>query len=145
MQPSPIQLKDLNYIGFKVWARPLAKDEEEPGTSFNFDGVMIGESVDVAEIDPTTFAIKLRIVIENKEGTVAPYDIDIEVAGLFEINEIIKLEDRKEMIEVNGCAVIYGAIRDIVLNLTSRSANGPLMMPTVNFLDRRKKRAAQPA
>lgn len=141
MQPSPIQLKNLVYLGFRVWARTLSEDEQKANeTPFDFNDVMIAEGVDVRPLDGeqhTLFAVQLHIVIENKEGKLAPYDVDIEVAGLFEVNQSVPKEDRRELVDVNGCSVLYGAIRDLVLNLSSRSANGPLMLPTVNFLDRR--------
>lgn len=147
MLPSPIQLIDLRFIGTKVWARPIPEDkpEDAEAKTFDFDGVVIGESVEVVAIgntdDPTEFAIRLRILIENKEGKVAPYDIDIEAAGLFEVNSKENKEKRVDLAEINGCAILYGAIRDLILNITSRSAAGILMLPTVNFLDRKTKTA----
>lgn len=145
MQPSPIQLVDLRFIGSKVWARPIP-DDESPETeiqAFDFDGVVIGESIEVVAMgdadDPREYAVRLRVFVENNEGKLAPYNIDVEAAGLFEVNSKVNKNERAELIEVNGCAVLYGAIRDLVLNLTSRSAAGMLMLPTVNFLDRKKQ------
>jgi len=153
MRPSPIQLKDLSYLGFKIWPRQLtevaAGAEHSTGLEFDFNDVMIGESIEVAAVgdtsEPTTFAVKLRLLIDNKEGKLAPYEVDVEVAGFFEVNMSIKPEERAEMADVNGCAVLYGAIRDLVLNLTSRGVNGPMLLPTVNFLDRRKNRTVPSA
>lgn len=150
MLPSPIQLKDLSYLGFKVWPRQLSEEEASTkttaGLEFDFNDVMIGESVEISIIgespEPNVFAVKLRVIIENTEGKLAPYEVDVEIAGIFEVNMSIKPEDRSEMADVNGCAVLYGSIRDLVLNLTSRAVNGPLLLPTVNFLDRRKNRSA---
>lgn len=143
MQPSPIQLKDMSYIGFKVWARSLTEAEQESIGTFDFNDVMIGESIEYASIgnqdDPESYAVKLKITISNEEGKKAPYDVDVEVAGLFSIDKKIPLSDREDFIVVNGCAILYGAIRDLILNLTTRSGNGALLLPTVNFLDHRKR------
>lgn len=147
MLPSPIQVKDITYLGFKVWARPLGEGEELDD-DFDFTDVIIGESVEVAVLgdkdDPEKYAVKLRIVIDNKEGKLAPYEIDVEVAGLFTVNRKTAIKDKEDLIVVNGCAVLYGSIRDLVLNLTTRSASGPLMLPTVNFLDKRKNGPHKP-
>lgn len=145
MQPSPIQLKDLTYTGFNVWHRTLNEEERQSAPLFDFDGVMIGEAIEVVDLtadDTPSFAVKLRIVIANEEGKLAPYKLDIEVFGIFGVNTSVAREDRAELIEVNGCAILYGAIRDLVLNLTCRSINGAMILPTVNFLDRRKKKGS---
>jgi len=144
MLPSPIQLRHMAYVGIKVWPRQLV-EEESDGQLFDFNEVMIGEGIEVTLLPAeagkdTVYAVKLHIQIKNEEGKLAPYDIDIEVAGLFEIDDKVKPEDREDMITINGCAVLYSAIRDQVLTLTSRSANGQLMLPTVNFIDRKKEK-----
>ncbi|MDO9010192.1 MAG: protein-export chaperone SecB [Gallionella sp.] len=110
---------------------------------FDFDGVQITEGVDFSILDdnkddPRQFALKFRIALENEIGKAAPYDVDIEVAGVFSIISDMPAADREDFVRVNGCAVLYGAIRDQVLTLTSRSARGALMLPTVNFLDYRR-------
>lgn len=147
MLPSPIQLKDMSYLGIKVWPRQQKEGEPAFEQPFDFDDVMIGEGAEVVALPEdeakTIYAVKLHIMIENKEGKLAPYDIDIEAAGMFVISDKIKAEEREEMMTVNGCAVLYGCIRDQVLTLTSRCSNGPLMLPTVNFLDRKKKKPAE--
>lgn len=112
MQPSPIQLTELSYIGFKVWARSLTEDEQASIEKFDFNDVMIGESIEFATLgdqdDPESYAVKLKITINNEEGRKAPYDVDVdvEVAGFFVINKIIPMADREDFIVVNGCAVL---------------------------------------
>ncbi|MQM29617.1 MAG: hypothetical protein CRU78_03325 [Candidatus Accumulibacter phosphatis] len=147
MQPSPIQLKNMSYLGIKVWPRYGA--EEASTDPFDFNGVIIGEGVEVAVLPEgakdTIYAVRLHIKIANEEGAPAPYDLDIEVAGIFEISDKVTPDERENMITINGCAVLYSAIRDQVLTLTSRSSLGPLMLPTVNFLDHKKFEHASPA
>lgn len=146
MQPSQIQLTDFAYLGIKVVAKQPPEEEQGSATeNFDFNGVEIGEGINLSILDEKQddskqFALKLHIVIANKSGKIAPYDIDIEVAGIFSIqpNSNIPVSERENFVIANGCAVLYGAIRDQVLTLTSRSARGPLMLPTVNFLDHLK-------
>jgi len=143
MLPSQIQIKTMWYLGIKVWPRndvPAGTDD----VLFDFNDVMIGESVELIEIPPDSakdniYGLKLCIRIDNKEGKLAPYDIDVEAAGIFEISSNVKKEEREDFLTVNGCAVLYSAIRDQVLTLTARSANGQLMLPTVHFLDHHKE------
>jgi len=148
MQPSQIQLKEMVYLGIKVWPQPLDGTEEPTTTPFDFNGVVIGERIETQtfgdEADPLLYGVKLRIAIENAEGKIAPYTLDIEVAGYFEVSNKIQKENREEMVIVNGCAVLYSAIRDQVMTLSARSSQGTLILPTVNFLDRVKKKTEVP-
>lgn len=142
MQPSQLQLSELVYLGIKIATRQPAEGEDV-SPPFDFNGVHIAEGVDLSILDenkddPRQFALKFRIVLENEIGKVAPYNVDIEIAGVFSIISDMPVADREDFVRVNGCAVLYGAIRDQVLTLTSRSARGPLMLPTVNFLDYRR-------
>lgn len=63
----------------------------------------------------------------------APYDVDIEAAGIFSAIPAMPLADRDEFVVVNGCSVIYSAIRDQLLTLTSRSARGSLSIADCNL------------
>lgn len=146
MLPSLIQLKNLSFGAIKIGPRLLEESGAATEEPFDFSGVMMGEAVGVNSVgdgeEATAFVVKLRIMIANETGKKAPYDVEIEAVGLFEINKAVKKEFRVEMAEINGAAILYGAIRDLVLSLTSRCIHGPLMLPTVNFLDRRKPPAA---
>ena len=142
MQPSKLQLQHLFYLAIKIVARPENAPGEDANTPFDFNGVNIAEGVELSvqdenKEDPKLFALKLRIVIENKEGKLAPYDVDVEAAGIFVVIPSMPLAEREEFVLVNGCSVIYSAIRDQILTLTSRSARGQLILPTVTFLDYR--------
>lgn len=143
MLPSKLQLQELFYLTIKIAARPNLPEDVE-GTPFDFNGVNIAEGVELTVIDenkedPKVFALKLRVVIENKQGKVAPYDIDVEAAGIFVVIPTMPIEERDEFVLINGCSVLYGAIRDQIHTLTSRSARGSLVLPTVTFLDYRGK------
>lgn len=144
MQPSQIQLKDMRYLGIKVSVRTLEKDNDTPPEDFNFQGVEIGERAQVVlvsdEDEPPMFAVRLQITITNETGKLAPYDLDIDIAGFFTISDRIEKEKQEEFVTVNGCAVLYSAIRDQVMTLTARSHHGTLILPTVNFLDKIKKK-----
>lgn len=145
MQPSPIQLREMHYHGIMVRPRPLEEDENDklPETPFDFNGVTIGESITMHTLkdqnDRLSYLVILRIAIKNESWKIAPYSIDVEVSGLFEItNNKIPDEKHEEMAIVNGCAVLYSAIREQVMTLSSRCIRGTFILPTVNFQDKIK-------
>ena len=142
MQPSPIQLTGMQYLGIKVLTREFSEDGSESALDFDFMGVTIGERIGIAVLgdtdDPRIFAIRLHITIANEEGKIAPYDVDVEVAGSFSISDNVPKENRQELVLVNGCSILYSAIRDQVMTLSARCHHGAMILPTVNFLDKVK-------
>jgi len=143
MQPSPIQLKVMQYLRIKVFAREFKADNGESVQDFDFLGVSIGERIGIAVMgdkeNPTMFAVRLHITIDNEEGKVTPYDVDVEVVGSFAVSENIPKDNRENLVLVNGCSILYSAIRDQVMTLSARCHHGPMILPTVNFLDKVKK------
>lgn len=133
----------MTYLGIKVVGRALEDGKEKAAVGFDFNGVVIKEQTGIATIgdaeDPKMFGVSLRIEIPNEKEKIAPYDIEVEAAGSFRISTQIPKEKREELVLVNGCAILYSAIRDQVMTLTARSYHGTLLLPTVNFLDKVKK------
>jgi len=122
---------------------------------FNFEGVNIHAKVGTAlkkgqEDDPRDFLVNLEIVIDNKEGKPSPYQVDVGVVGVFSVLPSLPKEKREDLLTVNGASILYGAIREMVLSLTSRFAGGALTLPGMNFEDdapssRTTKATAQPS
>lgn len=120
------------------------EDEYGPRSSaaFDFDGVMIQEIIKVRKLPqeeaPNSFGIILGIVIENKEGKQAPFTINAQFAGNFQIvDSSIDNSKHEEFALINGCSILYSAIREQIMAISSRFMNGPFILPTVNFLDKR--------
>lgn len=139
---SPIQVKNIIFLRISVIPN-LDTAPSNTSEEFTFDGVANSESIGIKLLESgeesSVFAVKFRLQIENKTGKIAPYSIDLEVYGIFSINHKIAEEKREDMVMVNGCAILYSAIREQVMTLTSRCCNGPFILPTVNFLDKIKK------
>lgn len=138
---------EMYYLGISVVPQFPQNPDEVPGPGFargfDFNGVNIGETVKLNifsnQSNELTYGVNLRIVVSNNEGKIAPYAIDVEASGLFVISESVPKEKHEEMAIVNGCAILYSAIREQVMTITSRCYGGLLILPTVNFLDKIKK------
>ena len=85
------------------------------------------------EEDPTRWRTKFGIKIENMStDQPAPYVGEITVAGTFKLAENFPAEKTKQMVYLNSGAILYGAIRELVLTLTSQSIHGELILPTID-------------
>lgn len=60
------------------------------------------------------------------------YQGQIDFEGIFDVHPEFPAEKTEEMVRMNGGAILYGAIREMVLNLSSRSKHGPFELPTID-------------
>lgn len=153
MMPSPIQLLQLTFKRVAVETDPRHAPPEAPNpmtTVFVFDGVGITTEVGLGEIDMAhergpMYLVSLRVLVDNQPSDdepkrkFSPYLIDIEAAGVVLLpNGAEKLGTPTDLVTVNGAALLWSAIREQLLTLTSRMPVGPVMLPTVHFHDLRQ-------
>ena len=151
MKVAPLQPKG---IAFEEISIECARDEHGnpiPAVDFDFQNVRLQCEVGHADYEenserPTgdSMLVSVRLKIENSEGKTAPYKMNVAVSGLFKwLPKDTGVEKRKDLIVVNGATILYGAIREMTLTVTSRSTSGPLLLPAVNFEDNRPSLMAQ--
>lgn len=157
MKPSPVQLMQLMFKHVKVELDPahLPAEVPNPLTSvFTFDGVSLQSEVGIGESDPhhergTVFFVELRVVVDNepnpdiKGQKYAPYKVDVAVEGVVLIPKgAEKLGDAEDLAAVNGASILWSAVREQVLTITSRMRAGPVVLPSVHFHDLKKRNEA---
>ncbi|MCG8598829.1 MAG: protein-export chaperone SecB [Verrucomicrobiales bacterium] len=77
-----------------------------------------------------------------------PYLIRAEVEGLFDVHPDFPKERVEEIVKMNGGAILYAAIRELVITHSSRSLYGPAELPTIDarmFLEAPSYEEASPA
>lgn len=87
--------------------------------------------------DPRYFSFSLRLILlqENQsEDAVLPYNIDVQaVAYMHYRAKNHNGADRFRAVRATGYSILYGAIREMVSNLTSRGPHGMWMLPAADF------------
>lgn len=88
--------------------------------------------------DPRHFMLVYGIKIDSeghKENDRLPYGLEIEAVGYFHYSggDEYQNEDRFRAVRQSGYQILYGAIREMVSNLTARSRHGLLHLPARNF------------
>lgn len=159
MKASPVQLMQLMFKHVRVDFDPEHQAPEviNPLTSvFTFDGVSLSSEVGIGEADMNhergrLYIVELRAVVDNVPNPkatnqrFAPYKIDVAVEGLILIPRgAEKVGDAEDLAAVNGASMLWGAIREQVTTITSRMRAGPVVMPTMNFLDLKKANREPP-
>jgi len=86
--------------------------------------------------DPHRWRIILDIETGVKEegGSIPPYDIGVQVVGYFsESLEDQTMEERQDLVVINGGSILFSAAREFLLSVTGRSSRGPYKLPTIRF------------
>ena len=62
------------------------------------------------------------------------YEADIQIQALIEVGNHLPADQKETMALVNGFSILYSAAREMLLNVTARSAYGPVSLPTLSFV-----------
>lgn len=65
----------------------------------------------------------------------APYKLDLQVTGFFEIVSDYPEDKIRGLIRITGVSILYSGAREFVLGITSRGPWGPLLLPTISFIE----------
>jgi preprotein translocase subunit SecB len=88
--------------------------------------------------------LSLTLTVHPGEGSTFPYDIEMEMLGVFNADGF-KEAERHAMLLVNGASMLYGAMREMLMTITYRCMHGPVLLPSVHFIkleqDYREKQA----
>lgn len=87
----------------------------------------------VDEENPQRHRVSLKVVLGAEPGTRPPYVGEVEAVGYFKVLDGWPEEKIISLVSINGPSVLYGAIREMILNLTGRFPHGAIQIPTVRF------------
>lgn len=154
MKTAPIQLLQVAFrkVQVEVDDQHAPPEPLNPFTTiFVFDGVNISTEFGIGEAEPNhergrLFVVTLRVVVDNQsanevpERRFSPYLIDIEAKGVVVVLKgAEKLGTPEDLAAVNGASLLWSAVREQVLTVTSRMMAGPVTLPTMNFHDLKKQ------
>ena len=145
MKVSPLQPKGIVFEEVSILATLDETNTPISTDNFDFQDVRLVCDVGHADVDvdvdidspsDDSMLVSIRLRIPNEDGKKAPYKINIAVTGIFEwLNKSTDRTERRDLTVVNGATILYGAIREMVLTVTSRSMSGAMLLPSVNFID----------
>lgn len=139
IQLSPLQLEYLVFTKTYVEVyEPFEVINDLLAAQFDFDGVnlQVQYTVSQQKHSTTNFLVTLNVAALNNEAMdkKTPYTFDVSVQGVFKLADSFECDNRYDVVQVNGAAMLYGAIREMLQQVTARSILGPLLLPTLHFL-----------
>ncbi len=142
MKASQLSLDDLTFLEVSV---NVNQDYIGKINEFDFDGVMFNWGIRHGKRNDegTEWWVGLEVGMKSDEDKQCPYHLNVRAAAMFSLPDDYPQEKRECFIYESGASLIYGAIREMVMNISSRSAHGALMLPTASFFgsfaDRQKE------
>lgn len=144
MQLSPLQL--LEYVFDGVSVQPVEGYKIDPEVSPNlvfFPGklsISAEVGIDLLAEEPkySDYGVSLALKVGPKSDELAPYEVHVTVKGLVRMHLVQadgQAEERRVRALVNGVSLLFGAVRELVVTITSRSVHGPFLLPSVSFAD----------
>lgn len=93
-----------------------------------------GHSLNVQkdENDQSIWNVRLLVKLGGEHDNEAPYNGNIEVVGQFRVDPAFPQDKVSDMVHLNAGALLYGAIRELVYSLTSRSLHGEADLPILD-------------
>lgn len=137
MKPSFLTLKEIKFSKIRVEIDP---NVQVKASDFDFEDALIGCDIKHGQLknDVNSWWIGFGFANSNDGDDIkkCPYLFEFQALGIISIDENFKPVELKEKFAFeSGSALIYGAIREMTINLTSRCIPGPLMLPTPMFKD----------
>jgi|ERR1051325_4522652 preprotein translocase subunit SecB len=138
MNPSPLQLERHFFTRIQLEANPGGKPEL---------GNLLHSQVEVgrAPEDQKRFQVVLRLKLQSPADGQACYTGQIDAVGLFRVVDSWPEDRILDLVQANGAALVFGAIREMVCNLTARGPWPQVTLQTVTFVQPKVKALASPA
>lgn len=125
---SPLQLKSSHLTGIEMW--PTATGPFIASSTVECE-------VDVARRGDSDREWKVALVVRfggSCENPTAPVRGRISMEGEFSVDPHYPSDQVHRLVSVNGPSILFGAIREVVASLSSRTVEGPYFLPSVSFL-----------
>ncbi len=144
MQLSPLQLLKYTFDGVSVMpVDGFVADAKFPPELVFFPGKLaISAETGLQQLNEeksySDFTVLLKLRAGPKEGNQAPYQVQASISGVVRMHLSQadgQAEERRVRALVNGVSLLYGVIREMVCNITSRSVHGQLLLPSLSFAD----------
>ena len=94
--------------------------------------------------NPLKWEVDLTVIFCGSTEKPAPYNGKVVCRGFFTISDTLKEETQKHIVAVNCPAMLYSTTREIIANLTGRGRFGKMLLPSITFIDERKRFEPEP-
>lgn len=126
----------FSFLGFEIEElkyRIVDETKKEKDTNLSF-----GYGIDKSTNSDTVYKLVLGVTLEHAfKGKDSTLEMDVKISGLFKFeNSEITENEAKEMLKVNGSAILFPYVRTLIQSLTSYDCNNEkVMLPAINMAE----------
>ena len=134
MKPSPLTLHGIEFV--RVHVETDLESEIRRADEFNFGGTTLNWALEHGQNgEDETWWVAVGFGTQPKDDEPrCPYVLDVQALGIVSVSDEYPVEKHESLACEYGAALVYGAIREMVTNITSRSLAGVLTLPTPSFV-----------
>lgn len=130
MIASPLQLDRYFLTRVDLSARMPSQIDE--GSA---EKISVSTTIEASKGSEDSLEYEIGLAVELAgNGT---YFGHVDVLGFVRIDESIDAERRDGLVVVNGAAVLFGVVREVVANFTARGPWGEVLLPLGTFIDQK--------
>jgi preprotein translocase subunit SecB len=133
MARSPLQLKQYFFTKINCEADLNYKEPHHQNAGNKLE-VKVQSNVAPNKDNKMAWRIILDIHVSSPPKP-APYKMDLQVIGFFDVVPGYPENKIKELIRITGASILYSGAREYVLGFTSRGPWGPVLLPTISFIE----------
>ncbi len=134
MSPSSLLLERYFFVKALLEAQTKADPKA-------FNSIETNVELSRAEGKPRDYLISLTVRLLPHEESQPAYLGEFVVMGFFKVHEGYPEEKCDNLVAVNGASMLYGAVREMVANLSARGPWPMLTLVTANFVEDVVKKA----
>lgn len=131
MKVSPLQLSRYFVTDLHFTVQPKFDPQKELGLTN--DDFVIEPGVLCLGENQREWQVSLRVKQQAKPDGNIPYAFSVEVISFFEVADGFPKERIQRMVETNAPSILYGILREVVRDITTRGPYAGLMLPPVSF------------
>lgn len=155
MSAQMLALDRVEFDSIKIEANDgeFSRDEVFPQVSLELEKLPVQTRSDLfypddQVEDPCVFILTygIRIGVDAEDSDLSlPYSLEIEAVGYFRYlgGDEFQGADRFRAVRFSGYQILYGAIREMVCNLTARGRHGLWHLPAKSFSELARSRSAE--
>jgi preprotein translocase subunit SecB len=129
---SPLQLNRHFFNRIHLDAHPEARPEVQTDIRTTCE---LGKDNN----NPRNARLSLNVEILAKGTEIPAYTGHFEIVGFFSVHPDYPEDGMNALVLVNGGGMLFGAIREMLANLTARGPQAMVMLPTLNFQEMLKQ------
>lgn len=137
MRPSPVRLEHYHLTALSLNHVEEYTPSFDEGLYPRFTNAEFSIGVRLGETDGNAdqqFLVHLDLAAKPKANASFPYQFALGGDAIVSFHG----SDRdpkmvRDLVLVNGASMLYGALREVLLSISSRFPNGPVMLPSADF------------